>query len=916
MQHDAPSPRRAPVTAAPTTMSGAKPLLTTEDRFRQKQQLSARPPNAATKRKTPPPSSSVGPKRPRTHTKDADADVALPSVAPDWRGDEMTSTQPWGSTQAPFANRPTSRPPPPPSAVPRRSADPLSLAHRKWGLHPEIVKGFRECGVDEMYPWQSECLSLPGVLEGTKNVVYTAPTSAGKSLVADILMVRKVVGGLAGLGLGERKKAIVVVPYVSIVQEKTRFLNKCLGSVRVEMPRMQETQPQAWRNLNIVGFHSGARNRMRWKDIDIVVCTIERANTLVNAAVEDRTINELGVAVFDELHMVGDEHRGLILELLAAKLLCLELPVQIVGMSATLSNITVLGKWLKAALYECNFRPVPLDEYLVYDGAVYSNSHELHANIPPSDHKSRKETVTNSIVALTHSAISEGHGVLVFCESRRRCEDLALLVLGFIPRIRDEELIEKRINVVGDLATTPTGMDPVLAKSVPAGVAFHHAGLTTEERDIVTAAYNDGAVKAIFCTATMAAGVNLPARRVIISPRMGRDFVSAAMLRQMRGRAGRKGRDTRGESYVCCRREDLPTIEKLLNESLPSVSSCLISSENTSSGLSRALLEIISTRLATSLDSIEEYFNSTLLQHTHHTLSDLPTLLKDCLETLHASTLLQDPTADGEWSATRTGHATVVAGFTPSDGLFMSTELTRALAHFNLETDMHIVYHFTPIHASTSSVSIDWKLLRDELERLDEPSLRAATFCGVNPAFIHKLASGGLFRDAGGAKERVYRRFYTSLMLRQLINETPIHHVARHFAVPRGFVQSLATTCRGFATTSAAYCKAMGWTGLAVLLEHYSWRLDLGVKDDLVDLARLPFVKSRTARVFYEAGLRTMENVADAKVEVLVNVLAKAMPGANRGRVREKCEERAKIVAAAARRILDRRRQEELDELE
>jgi DNA polymerase theta len=458
-------------------------------------------------------------------------------------------------------------------------------------------------------------------------------------------------------------------------------------------------------------------------------------------------------------------------------------------------------------------------------------------------------------------------------------------------------------------------MDPVLEKSVPAGLAFHHAGLTTEERDIITAAYNDGVVKAIFCTATMAAGVNLPARRVIISPRMGRNFVNAAMLRQMRGRAGRKGRDTRGESYVCCRKEDLPVIEKLLNEGLPSVTSCLISSENTSSGLSRALLEVISTRLATSIDSIEEYFSSTLLQHTHPTPSDLPLLLKDCLDTLLSSKLLEPPTIDGDWAATRVGYATVIAGFTPADGLFMYTELSRALQHFNLESDMHIVYHFTPIHASTSSIEIDWKLLRDELERLDEPSLRAATFCGVNPAFIHKLASGSTFRDSD-EKLRVYRRFYTSLMLRQLINETPMHHVARHFDVARGFVQSLAATCRGFATTSAAFCKAMGWTGLAVLLEHYSWRLDLGVKDELVELARLPFVKSRTARCFWEAGIRTVDMVVEAGVERIAEVLGKAIPNGARGRGREKCRERALAVVGAASRIVERRKAEELDELE
>lgn len=123
-------------------------------------------------------------------------------------------------------------------------------------------------------------------------------------------------------------------------------------------------------------------------------------------------------------------------------------------------------------------------------------------------------------------------------------------------------------------------------------------------------------------------------------------------------------------------------------------------------------------------------------------------------------------------------------------------------------------------------------------------------------------------------------------MLRQLINERPVHVVAKSYDIARGFVQGLSTTCKGFATTSATFCKVMGWSGLAVLLEHYSERLDLGVRDDLIELARIPFVKSWTARVFHENGLKSIAAVANAEVGELVKILGLARWGRGGRRMR------------------------------
>ncbi|KAL0632288.1 hypothetical protein Q9L58_008851 [Maublancomyces gigas] len=834
-------------------------------------------------------------------------------VAPDWGGGEVTSTP------APFSSTGQTQillaPPASTPAAYRNTSNPLSLSHPKWGLKREVVLGFGACGITEMYPWQSECLSLPGLLSGEQNLVYTAPTSAGKSLVADVLAIRQVIA--------ERKKAIIVVPYIAIVQEKTKFLKKVLEKVRVMADSKGHWDKQKrWRSVNIVGFHSGAKSRLGWKELDLAVCTIEKANALINAAIEDCSIDHLGVVVFDELHMLGDPHRGPILELLATKILCLsEEHIQIVGMSATLANVHVLAAWLHAQAYECTYRPIPLREHYVVDNAVYAYNDRLTARIPLSELKELKDPVTNAVITLAFACVKDGHGVLVFCESRRRCEDMSLLLIKFMPRC-DDNTRERRMEVVRDLATTTTGLDFVLERTVPAGVAFHHAGLTTEEKDLIADAYDRGLVKIICCTATMAAGVNLPARRVIISPRMGRDFVSPAMLRQMKGRAGRKGKDTVGESFLVCRKSDIVAVKALMEAKMPSVESCLAGEEG---GLKRALLEGIATKLATSADSLDDYIRATLLFHTTADPAvTLRPIIAAALEYLKVQNLITEDTHTGYFEATKIGNATVASGFGPDEGVFLHQELSRALRNFNLECDMHIVYQFTPIHSSsTQAVEIDWKVMRDEVEHLDEHALRAATFVGVNPGFVNRMAQGGALKEdtpANIEKARVYRRFYVSLMLRELINERPVHVVAANYDIARGFIQQLSSTCRGFATTSATFCKVMGWTGLAVLLEHYSWRLDLGVKDDLMELARIPFVKSYTARVFYENGLKTIEAVAAADVSVLRKALEMAQPKRLRLRQEEevkmaaRLQERAEIVLAAARRIYEQECVVELEE--
>ena len=147
----------------------------------------------------------------------------------------------------------------------------------------------------------------------------------------------------------------------------------------------------------------------------------------------------------------------------------------------------------------------------------------------------------------------------------------------------------------------------------------------------------------------------------------------------------------------------------------------------------------------------------------------------------------------------------------------------------------------------------------------------------------------------------------------------PLHVVARKFRTSRGFVQNLAQTCQGFAAGMIKFCERMQWGMLAAVLEHMADRLKAGAKADLLDLARIPFVKSRTARCLWENGYKSLRAVAEADIGSMVQVLLLAQPkrrkisGAEEEGFVKKMRERAEVVVGAAARLWERSQVVELE---
>lgn len=164
------------------------------------------------------------------------------------------------------------------SLTPSGTANPLlNLSHPAYGLPKQLIENFASLGIKSIYPWQSECLLRSGALRGQNNLVYTAPTGGGKSLVADVLMLKKVIEN-------PKEKALLVLPYVALVQEKLRWIRKVVNGIAKNLAPIvpSDQRPDLFRNrgdensVRVVGFFGGSKSKATWADMDIAVCTIEK----------------------------------------------------------------------------------------------------------------------------------------------------------------------------------------------------------------------------------------------------------------------------------------------------------------------------------------------------------------------------------------------------------------------------------------------------------------------------------------------------------------------------------------------------------------------------------------------------------------------------------------------------------------
>ncbi len=389
-----------------------------------------------------------------------------------------------------------------------------------------------ERGIEELYPPQMDAIKA-GVLKG-KNLVLASPTASGKTLIAELCAMKHIIE--------EGGQVLYLTPLRALTWEKYEEFQLYSNLTKSNGEKIR------------VGVSSGDMDSSSpWlQAYDIVICTNEKCDSLLRH--KSPWMNGLSLVIADEVHLIGSD-RGPTLEISLARLRQMTPNIQVLAFSATISNSDEIAEWLDAESVTTNWRPVTLREGVnLGDTIIFKNGEAIKIK---RHHK-------RSPINLALNAIESGGQVLIFVESRRRAASMARRAsVAMKKRLSRRE--ETQLHMISSEIETQgekTRLTDDLAKYVNNGVAFHHAGLNRQHRRIIENSFKDGHIKIITATPTLASGVNLPARTVVIgnykrySPGYGMQPIKVLEYKQMSGRAGRPQYDAEGTALLIASHND------------------------------------------------------------------------------------------------------------------------------------------------------------------------------------------------------------------------------------------------------------------------------------------------------------------------------------------------------------------------
>lgn len=423
-------------------------------------------------------------------------------------------------------------------------------------------------------------------------------------------------------------------------------------------------------------------------------------------------------------------------------------------------------------------------------------------------------------------------------------------------------------------------------------------------------------------------GVNLPARRVILRCPLtyNKQLMDKLQYRQMVGRAGRKGIDTRGESILLCQPAETERVAGLLGGEVEPVTSCLGHTGGATTGaMKRAILEVVVSGAAASREEVRRYGECTLLAAQLRNEGQQG-VIEECVTFLEQAEFirLQEVGEEREvrFVASRLGLACLAASLGPDESLLVYKELSRARRNFVLENELHIIYLIVPMRGGMSWPSLDWMAFLTMWENLSEDMKRVGSLVGVEERWMVRAMRGTL-RMANPEQQRslaIHQRFYTALALHDLVGEVSLSEVAARYGANKGNLQSLQQQAATFAGMVTVFCQRLGWSNLELLVGQFQHRLEFGIKRELTDLCRLAAMDGARARLLFDAGIESVAVLAATKAEDVENVIlaGTAFGAAERGERRRSRsvfvqgrpamteEECARLVVAEARAVMAR----------
>jgi len=675
---------------------------------------------------------------------------------------------------------------------------------------PEKLKElYISAGIAELYPPQAKCID-EGLLTG-RNLLISIPTASGKTLIAEMAMHQHIANG---------GKCLYTVPLKALASEKfDEFGNKGV-------------------KIGIATGDLDRRDDMLGRN-DIIVATSEKVDSLLRNS--SSWIADITLLVIDEIHLIDSDGRGPTLEMVIAKLRDRNPRMQIIGLSATIGNPQLLAGWLDAGLITSTWRPVDLRQGVFCDNRIYFRE---------SERKIKTVSKNYDDINLILDTIEEGGQCLVFVSSRRNAEAFAKRAAGAVAC--DNPALDAYADKL--LGSAETEMGKTLAACVKKGAAFHHAGLSRQERKIVEEGFRQGHIKCISSTPTLAAGLNLPARRVIIrdylrfSAGEGMKPIPASEYHQMAGRAGRHRLAPYGEAVLIAK--DIGQVEELFDWYIEAPAEEIHSKLAEPTALYTHILSLVASGFAASRSELFSFMDRTFYVHEHKQ----GRLMKKAVDTALSFLVSAEMITEVGENLGATGFGTLVSKLyiDPRSAALIVSTLRERTGYSDLGLLQMICS--TPdmpkLYARNADKPALGRMIEDHIDDL---------WLEVPP-------------EEDEEEENYYRALKTSMLLSDWTDELSDTKICERYSVGPGDIYGMVESVNWLLHATAELSRMFAPV-FAQNIREYEICMKNGIRRELLPLIKLRGIGRVRARRLFNNGITSPDKILSRPREEIIQIL-------------------------------------------
>lgn len=727
-------------------------------------------------------------------------------------------------------------------------------------LPSHIKEDYLETGITELNPPQEKAIDA-GLLEN-QDMIVAAPTASGKTFIAELAMVEQVIK--------QDKTAVYIVPLKALASEKYEDFKERYSDQKVKIS---------------VGDMDDEGEYL--DTADIVVTTSEKLDSMLRH--NPSWIHDIGLVVIDEIHLLTSQSRGPTLEVTITRLREL-LEFQMLGLSATISNSNEMAEWLNAELVESDYRPVELEE-AVYEGRELeffeedSNNEEEKdgkisvekdessdinsafqrgSEIGDEEEKSyspvRTEEITDEFSSKTQNILKDtldkDKQGIVFCSSRKGAEKSS----DRVGKVTEDELtreekskLDEYAEIIENVLGSPTNQCKRLAENVRKGSAFHHAGLVNRQRQVVEEAFREGYIKSVCATPTLAAGVNLPAFRVIIRDLKrytgnGMEFIPVLEYEQMTGRAGRPKYDDKGEAISIAKNPGMTT--EIVDRYIAGEPERIQSKLAVEPVLRMHTLALIASNFCNTEKELHDFYSKTFYAHQYSDIGSVEEKINKVVGQLREYEFLKEE----KFEATPLGRRVSELYIDPDSANLILESLEKA----EEKDTKPISYLFMLCHTSELQprLNVNQKEEQDYAKALDD----------AEEYILEKVPN-----EWDVEYEMFLEVMKTAMMLNAWVDESDEQEIVDRFNTAPGGIRSKVSNADWLLYASKELARMQDLDTEDI--EKLRVRLKHGIREELLSLVQYDQIGRVRARKLYDYGIRDADDIRDTDFEKLKKLI-------------------------------------------